>query len=1412
MKRIIAIIIIIIITSIQLHAEKIEYIVKLKQKNYLGKAADKVLSSGAAVRSAFSFLNSKSFKQDRTLSTTQTEILNELANYHIVAIPIEQLETVLTHLRESQEVIEILPNYTYRLDRFSQPNDEKYQEQWALKQINAAKAWQKASGKGIVIGIIDTGIDFLHKDLVNNIWVNSKEDMNGNGRFDDWASTEIRDGVSGDLNGIDDDGNGFVDDVVGFDMVHQRIPNIGDWISPDPVPFDEHGHGTVVAGVIAAKKNNGIGIAGLAYNSKLMSIRAFDITGNGTSDNIAAAIIYAATNGAKVLNFSFGEVHSSPIMHSAIKFAHSLGVIMVASSGNENKDIKHYPSDYPEVIAVGASTADNRRWGFSNYGGNLCLIAPGHSVMTTTFGDSYEPKSGTSLAAPHVSASVALLLEINPEFTLSNIKGILSATATSVNPDGWDNFTGAGILNIGDAVDNAIPAKFEILSPKLYEAFNKSKISNIPIIGSTLTPLFDKYSVIIGRGKQPTIWDTIAPTRFHALLDDTLAWLDLSNLQDTLYTIAIDSKLKNGKIMQARTQINVFSNNNPFEIKDYHVYECYFNFRKAVVFSAVTTQDANFEIHLKNLTTGETRILSDDIEYSSNHQILLHNDFQEDTEYQATAIAYILGKDSSSKTLNFNIAKQRIPFNTFSRKPYSIPRAYIYNEVVDINNNGKPNIFYNDISNLSFGITYFTEFDGQQFNVLDSLKDGWLVAGIGDSNGDSIKDVLTFGSGQTQVYQSKQGNTSPFAEQIFSSNSRNFWAELYNDFNGNGREEIIAYNDTCYFAYTFKNGKYELLAQALLPNELRRIGIGRGAAAGDFNGNGKPNLYHSNNAGHSFIYEFDNNSFNLIYHNTDTQGAENQFITSLDVNGDGINEILHGTSSVLPSRNDRSNQLWKFRIIGYDGAGIFSVWDSVYIFGVRTGGISRLNATYRNGVAAGNLDGQIGDEIIISALPNLYIFQWNTAFKKMEPIWYYPASYSNSAFVFDFDKNNRSEIGFSTFGNTQFWEYIGDQNLLQAPIADGWALSDTSAYIFCEEIDNADEYELLYLADDNKLISIANQTTPYFYINGLSLNSEYIFYIIAKNSSNPDLNSDLSNKVVIYSANPTIIQSIEVESRNSISVHYSNKLPLFDLEKHLFSIKDMLGKSYSIQAVVPSSNKLIVITNEELEDGEYIFSNLSFRDYFGNYALSGEDKFIVNIAEYEDYIYLTRLISDTGFMLKLEFSEAPDTSAMKPENYTISPYGNVLFLSSIPGSPKEYDLAISINDRLLPRGKNYYLTARNIKTESGKKITTGAGNTLGFAISANNLNNMFIYPHPIRYSEQPDIYIAGLTRRAKVEILTLDGEVIAELYENDGNGGARWNGLDRLGNYLKPGVYLAKAKNIENIDADFNLIKFVVLP
>lgn len=321
-------------------------------------------------------------------------------------------------LSANPNVLYAEPNYV--VHAVNVPNDPRRGEQWALHNIaqsggttdadiDALEAWDVRTDAGsVVVGVSDSGIDYNHPDLAPNIWMNPGE-----------TGTDAQ-GRDKATNGIDDDGNGYVDDWRGWNFVN----NSND-------PFDDYSHGTHVAGTIGAVGNNGIGVAGVAWSVKLMPLKHLNSTGSGAISAATDAILYAAkfvdASGRKIVQItshSYGSASKSKTLESAIK---SCGALVVAAAGNSGSNTLFYPAAYaqPNVVSVAATDAVDALASFSNFGTWVNLAAPGVNILSTLPNNAYGFNSGTSMATPHVSGVAALVLAQNPGFSIADLKAQL---------------------------------------------------------------------------------------------------------------------------------------------------------------------------------------------------------------------------------------------------------------------------------------------------------------------------------------------------------------------------------------------------------------------------------------------------------------------------------------------------------------------------------------------------------------------------------------------------------------------------------------------------------------------------------------------------------------------------------------------------------------------------------------------------------------------------------------------------------------------------------------------------------------------------------------------------------------------------------------------------------------------------
>jgi thermitase len=322
---------------------------------------------------------------------------------HAMIIKSKSLSTrqLMQLFAEHPDSIYAEPNYLLLPNR--KPNDILYQRyQWNLPLINMESSWNITRGSSkVIVAVVDTGIDLDHPEFQGKL-------------------TE------------------------GYNVIEDNNH-----------PLDDNGHGTHVAGVIAARTNNNDGIAGMSWNSKLMPVKAIGADGSGTAFDIAQGIRWATDHGADVINLSVGNYTSSAALREACRYAYEKNVVLVAATGNDGTDQPGYPAAYNEVFGVSAVDHNRNRADFSNYGDYVDVVAPGVDIPSTYIYSDYAALSGTSMACPHAAALASLIRSVNPRLSNEQVMKVMRATAIDLGKPGKDKLYGHGMINVHAALKQA---------------------------------------------------------------------------------------------------------------------------------------------------------------------------------------------------------------------------------------------------------------------------------------------------------------------------------------------------------------------------------------------------------------------------------------------------------------------------------------------------------------------------------------------------------------------------------------------------------------------------------------------------------------------------------------------------------------------------------------------------------------------------------------------------------------------------------------------------------------------------------------------------------------------------------------------------------------------------------------------
>ena len=434
-----------------------------------------------------------------------------------------QAEAVMSDIQASGMVEIVEPNFIYRIQGNAKsvvPNDPEFGKLWGLHNtgqadpkgqtgvagvdVNALKAWEITKGSDeVLVAVIDTGVDYNIPDLKPNSWVNQAE----------------KDGEAG----VDDDGNGYVDDVYGYDFANN-----------DPDPVDDHGHGSHCAGTIGAHGNDGVGVVGVAWKVKIVGVKFLTASGSGSLEGALKSIDYATKIGVDIMSNSWGGGGFSQTLEDAIKRANDKGILFVAAAGNDNRNNDSrptYPAGYEVANVVSVAAIDNkgRRASFSNYGKKTVdIAAPGVNILSTTPGG-LKSYSGTSMATPHVSGVAALLKAANPGFKTDEMKDRLLSTARPTQL--MRKFVATGLVDAYAALINKPhdplppdpndPANWEkrslsVESPHPYE-------NNTDLSWEVKVPGAKSFAIHFERFETESRWDPVTVTDANGTVVQTVS-------------------------------------------------------------------------------------------------------------------------------------------------------------------------------------------------------------------------------------------------------------------------------------------------------------------------------------------------------------------------------------------------------------------------------------------------------------------------------------------------------------------------------------------------------------------------------------------------------------------------------------------------------------------------------------------------------------------------------------------------------------------------------------------------------------------------------------------------------------------------------------------------------------------------
>ena len=1037
------------------------------------------------------------------------------------------------------------------------PNDPSYTEQWNLTLLNMPQAWGIERGKPqVTVAVVDSGIATQHPEFRSRLWENVSE-------------------IPG--NGIDDDGNGYVDDKNGWDF--SDAPTLlggGDWTEPDNAPEDETGHGTHVSGIIAAEVNNGIGIAGIARNCRLMPIRVSFKFGGGTyiqNDDAAAAIVYAADNGAQVINMSWGDTVRAFIVEDAVAYAYQRGCVLVSAAGNSAALGAYYPAALKTVISVAGLGRERQMYDSSNFGATIDIAAPAEEILSTDLDNGYQKRSGTSMAAPHVSGVAALVLSANPRATNTEVQEKLIATA---KPLFITEFVGAGSLDAHAALAASTPfiARIDV------QRTSQQTLERIEIFGSAGGTEFTEYWLEYGIGEVPNLWFPLGTVQTQPKFNACLYEWDTSSLAEGRYILRLSVKLGDGDIKRVKTIINV-SHISPLILK--HESQPWF---------AGNRLDSVVIWQTDELTTGKIEILMEngnvDRTVHSDAENLLHIVNLSDLGVSPGVYLYrLLARnraefwhidDNNGGLYQVEVRDAAIHPLLLSQVASADRGLHAIVSPVDINGNGKLELFAVEIGTGTAQI--FEIADNGIYERIFSFTESFLPWAAADTDDDGLIEILGNASGTTFLLEQPARGEFP-TERTWEA--RGSWSRTIVDADADGTPEIFARDDATNSISVYeadRDNSYNTIATLENPT-LGNNGISADFATGDFDGDGRTEILVGDDDGEIFIYEATgNNQYRQTWTSALPEGVPQLFAAG-DLDGDGNAEfaICAKTGTQIGTTElDIRYYHWLLNVFSLDGDDAYRpVWQQ-RIRDINDGG---------NGMTISDANNDGRNELCISVQPNFYLVQYDgTAYR---PIWHHAATSTFEPIVANLNGDGTNTLLFNSNNTLTAFQTPTAANLKSGvPSTTPWGITakpidGRSVHLTWQPVQDAATYTVYRAERKNALKQIRDEIQEtHFTDTGLTTGQTY-WYTLAARHSNGRLSEQSESVSVVPTQRPRLLTAA-LSSPNQLLLQFDKPMGTSATRAgryRLYNQEDVVNGSDSYtprSAILDKTRKRVVLT------------------------------------------------------------------------------------------------------------------------------------------------------------------------------------------------------------------------------------------
>lgn len=1276
----------------------------------------------------------------------------------------------------------IQPNY---LNSFHvTPNDQWYSLQ-QMSIMEMPQAWNYSTGSTtIIVAVVDSGILKEHPDLHDNLYYNQTE-LDG-------------------LPNVDDDNNGYIDDYCGWDFADAPEMNdvaLGDFEEQDNDVNDENFHGTHVAGILGAVTNNKIGISGACWNVRIMPLRAGFRTTSGTGflqdDDAAAAVIYGADMGASVMNLSWGDATYSPIIADACNYAYEKGVTLVASAGNDPGPYLSYPAKLASVISVGAVDQYKNLAGFSSYGAELDLVAPGQQIYSTYKAegvDMYKEQSGTSMSAPFVTGSIALLKSIQPNLTPDEVRARLLTSTDDLGSDGFDQFYGHGLLNARKLLEN-------LSSPVLHVTYPPDHIgiaSEFDFLGTVESNDFFRYSVMraLDKGEEGLVWkdvmdDTFMPHYYYEPVTNGV--IAHFNIQDYLvegdYVIRFQYEKRNGDIYNLFKTLSIDQSPPQMDTLSFQLFSRYDG--QNIRYYAAALFDEPVRAELVIYSDNQQPISCYPSKLDSVQVWLLPN-----TIPQGNIDLEIIATNNSNQVYHSSLISDAVNISYDVISSYGFESRVIGNAMVPLNRvqdfdmNGIPEIMAMDLPSSGYGVDRFYEPTNDLYSVKYSFNNNnrfWPLD-IGNTNSRG-EELLTLNLDSARLYETRVNYTYP---------DSSIWTEtgisggVIADYNADGTKDILLVKNTTtervVNLYRRTSGTDVFANKITLYNtsqtSLRNMFVPT-VICQKLDNDNIPDILTADTDGDVMIYEPTGTTSAALTWSVKLPIANTYYLTSGDYDGDGIIDFFVGGYN--KDVQDPNQTYWYFE-------GFRSTGNNAY---TSMGHIQFNQVMTQNAIQSYDLDGDNKQEIILSIAPNMYVVKYiNGQFK---PIYYGKSmrTYQIAAWTHDkqpyfiTNQNDSSDTLRAVVWSKQqaFSGPPTPSNFLVTPI-NGHKVTLRWQY------NGADLYRVYRKDSTSSSQLLAEVIGSAFSDTTVTVGTRYEYSVTAYFAEASPSESIPTGWVEAIPMPQPRLTEITMIGVNELRMIFDQILATSALNPGCYKVDHNIGNPLSVNSVA-NQHGVQLRFRDAIQDivGSYLIKLQNVYGVTGVEPIQDLFSFSYNPDYTPPFIQHAAVRADNR-SVEIHLSEDIFTSSIQPDNFTLQKPDNDALNSIQSVSAEDNVIIVTLVNKLKYSNRPYYLTVYNISDLAGNVISPNQ-NSCTFALNNfTDLRQIVVYPNPIKASEHQDVNFLNFPtgKKGKLSIFTSSGDLVYQtrigpFNLNNNNITCHWGLTNQKGTQVSSGIY-----------------------